>query len=117
MVGPAPLHPKNTMLQDEFMDADVTVSEVNDRFEDAVGFRFHEDVRATIIFEQLVKEHRRAKVLRALTGSWRNFQIRSKPRLLSTNSRLTLIVIRSEFSRPAGSFHSAIKPPSTEGPH
>src|SRR6516165_4651820 len=44
-----------------------------------------------------------------LTGSWRNFQIRSKPRLLSTNSRLTLSVIRNEFSRPAGSFHSAIK--------
>ena len=87
------------------MDADDTVSDVNDRFEDAVGFRFHEDVRTTIIFEQLVKEHGRAKVLRALTGSWRNFQIRSKPRLLSTNSRLTLIVIRSEFSRPAGSFH------------
>ena len=47
------------------MDADDTVSDVNDRFEDALGFRFHEDVRATIIFEQLVKEHGRAKVLRA----------------------------------------------------
>jgi len=73
MVGPAPLHPKNTMLQDEFMDADDTVSEVNDRFEDAVGFRFHEDVRATIIFEQLVKEHGRAKVLRAFDGFLEEF--------------------------------------------
>jgi len=47
------------------MDADDTLSEVNDRFEDVVGFRFDEDVRVTIIFEQLVKEHGRAKVLRA----------------------------------------------------
>jgi hypothetical protein len=50
------------------MDADDTVSEVNDRFEDTVGFRFREDVRAAIIFEQLVKEHGRAKVLRAFDG-------------------------------------------------
>jgi len=53
-------------FQDKFMDADDTVSELNNRFEDAVGFRFHEDVRATVIFEQLVKEHGRAKVIRAL---------------------------------------------------
>ena len=56
---------KKNSIRDKFMDADDTVSEVNDRFEDAVGFRFHEDVRATIIFEELVKEHGRAKVLRA----------------------------------------------------
>ena len=55
------------------MDADDTLSEVNDRFEDAVGFRFHEDVRATIIFEQLVKEHGRAKVLRAFDGFLEEF--------------------------------------------
>jgi len=47
------------------MDADDIVSEVNDRFEDVAGFRFQEEVRTTIIFEQLVKEHGRAKVLRA----------------------------------------------------
>jgi hypothetical protein len=47
------------------MDADDTMSEVNDRFEDAVGFRFREEVRAAIVFEQLVKEHGRAKILRA----------------------------------------------------
>jgi len=50
------------------MDADDTVSELNNRFEDAVGFRCHEDVRATVIFEQLVKEHGRARVLRAFDG-------------------------------------------------
>jgi hypothetical protein len=47
------------------MDADDIMSEANDRFEDVAGFRFHEDVRATIIFGQLVKEHGQAKVLRA----------------------------------------------------
>ena len=47
------------------MDADDIVSEVNDRFEDMAGFRFHEDVRAIIMFGQLVKEHGQAKVLRA----------------------------------------------------
>src|SRR6516162_177940 len=52
----------------KFMDADDIVSEVNDRFEDVAGFRFQEEVRATIIFEQLVKEHGRAKVLRAFDG-------------------------------------------------
>jgi hypothetical protein len=39
----------------------------------AVGFRFHQDVRATIIFEQLVKEHGRAKVLRAFDGFLEEF--------------------------------------------
>ena len=47
------------------MDADDIISEVNDRFEDVSGFRFHEDIRATIILGQLVKEHGQAKVLRA----------------------------------------------------
>lgn len=47
------------------MDADDIISEVNDRFEDVSGFRFHEDVRAIIIFGQLVKEHGQATVLRA----------------------------------------------------
>jgi len=42
---------RRNSIRDKFMDADDTVSEVNDRFEDAVGFRFHEDVRATIINE------------------------------------------------------------------
>ena len=56
------------------MDVDDIVSEVNDRFEDAVGFRFHEDVRATIIFGQLVKAHGRAKVLRAFDGFLEEFQ-------------------------------------------
>ena len=99
------------------MDADDTLSEVNDRFEDAFGFRFHEDVRATIIFEQLMKEHGRAKVLRAFDGFLEEFPNPSKPKLLSTNSRLTLSVIRSKFSRPAGSFHSAIKLQARKGPY
>ena len=64
---------RRNSIRDKFMDADDTVSEVNDRFEDAVGFRFHEDVRATIIFEQLVKEHGRAKVLRAFDGFLEEF--------------------------------------------
>jgi len=53
------------MFQYEFMDANDTVSELNSRFEDAVGFRFQEDVHATLILEQLVKEHGRVEVLRA----------------------------------------------------
>jgi hypothetical protein len=56
---------RNFQVQEKFMDADDIMSEVNDRFEDVAGFRFLEDVRATIIFEQLVKEHGRAKVLQA----------------------------------------------------
>jgi len=64
---------RNTTLQDKFMDADDIMSEVNNRFEDAVGFRFHEDVRATIIFEQLIKEHGRAKVLRAFDAFLEEF--------------------------------------------
>ena len=64
---------RKNSIRDKFMDADDTVSEVNDRFEDAVGFRFHEDVRATIIFEQLLKEHGRAKVLRAFDGFLEEF--------------------------------------------
>jgi hypothetical protein len=55
------------------MDADDIVSDVNDRFEDVAGFRFHEDVRAIIIFEQLIKEHGRAKVLRAFDAFLEEF--------------------------------------------
>jgi len=64
---------RNTTFKDTFMDAEDIMSEVNDRFEDVAGFRFHEEVRATIIFEQLVKEHGRAKVLRAFDGFLEEF--------------------------------------------
>ena len=64
---------RRIQVQDKFMDADDIMSEVNDRFEDVAGFRFHEDVRATIIFEQLVKEHGRAKVLRAFDAFLEEF--------------------------------------------
>jgi len=64
---------RRIQVQDKFMDADDIMSEVNDRFEDVAGFRFLEDVRATIIFEQLVKEHGRAKVLRAFDGFLEEF--------------------------------------------
>ena len=64
---------RNFQVQEKFMDADDLMSEVNDRFEDVAGFRFHEDVRATIIFEHLVKEHGRAKVLRAFDAFLEEF--------------------------------------------
>lgn len=55
------------------MDADDIILEVTDRFEDVAGFRFHEGVRATIIFGQLVEEHGQAKVLRAFDGFLEEF--------------------------------------------
>ena len=86
------------MFQYEFMDANDTVSELNSRFEDAVGFRFQEDVHAALILEQLVKEHGRVEVLRAFDRFLEDFRIGSKKRrLLSVNSQLTSSVIRSEF--------------------
>ena len=64
---------RRIQVQDKFMDADDIMSEVNDRFEDVAGFRFHEDVRAIIIFGQLVKEHGQAQVLRAFDGFLEEF--------------------------------------------
>jgi hypothetical protein len=55
------------------MDVDDIMSEVNDRFEEVAGFRFHEGVRSAIIFGQLVKEHGRVRVLRAFDGFLEEF--------------------------------------------
>lgn len=41
------------------------ISILNDRFEDARGFRFRENVHGAIILEHMVKEHGREKVLQA----------------------------------------------------
>jgi hypothetical protein len=47
------------------MDTDNIFSPLNDRFEDSIGFRFHENVHAALILEQMVKEHGRGNILQA----------------------------------------------------